>query len=383
MLNHSNKKVNRKKNGNIKYRNPIISVKYELSYHYDSIYSDFQTKSSSLHPNKIIFQPGSLNSNLKLSHNKSSHISNQKTKSVIQTNSKNNNNSSINNNSAIKGKNNKTTKHKSFNKSKSCNDLPLFTNKPSLNIKSLRIANKLEPSINRLLKSKKKSISPYIQKQNFYSNSFNNYTCEYSQEKIKPTPKAFQLLYEKGIEHYNNIHQTHLNNKKEQENNSDIYTYKPKINTNDSSFSNNKKVFYNGLNYTKQCRWKEKILKANELQKIKNEGNELRKCTFTPHIERLHITNDEKIIMKNIAGVNDYVKSRRRMLLLKSQNDKSFNNKTHINEFTISITKPKDFALSKSKTNSKNNSFAFHVINQSRKDYGTDEFFKNEFSILI
>lgn len=373
MLNHNSKKVH-KNNENIKYRNPIISVsRYELSHHYNSIYSNFQTKSSSLQPNKIIFQPGSLNSKLKSNNNKLSHISNQNKKSVIQDNLKNNNNSSIQEN------NNKPIQHKS----KSCNDLPLFTNKPSLNKYSLRIANTLEPSINRLLKSKKRSISPYIQNKNYYSNSFNKYNCEISQEQIKPTPKSFQLLYEKGIEHYNNVHQTYLNNKKEKENNSDIYINKPKINKNNSSFANNKKVVYKGLNYTKQSRWKEKILKANELKKIKNEGNELRNCTFTPHIESLHIKNDEKIIKKNIAGVNDYVKSRRRMLLLKNQNENSFNNKNHINEFTITITKPKDFALSKSKTNSKNNSFGFHLINQCRKDYGTDEFFKNKFPVLI
>lgn len=58
-------------------------------------------------------------------------------------------------------------------------------------------------------------------------------------------------------------------------------------------------------------------------------------------------------------------------------------NKNHTNEFAITITKPKDFALSKSKTNSKNNSVGFHFINQSKKDYGTDEFFKNEFTVLI
>lgn len=380
MLNHNNNKFKRKNNKNIKYRNPIISVpQYELSHHYEAIYSNFQTKSSSLHPNKIIFQPGSLNSKLTSNNNKLSYISSQNKKSVIQNNTKNNNNSSINNNSSFKENNNNPIKHKS----KSCNDLPLFTNKPSLNKHSLRIANKLEPSINRLLKTKKRSISPCSQNQNYYSNSLNNYNCEYSQEQIKPTPKSFQLLYEKGIEHYNNIHQTYLNNKKEKENNSDIYINKPKINKNDSSFANNKKVVYKGLNYTKQSRWKEKILKANELKKIKNEGNELRNCTFTPHIEHLHIKNDEKIITKNIAGVNDYVKSRRRMILLKNQNENSFNNKKHINEFTITITKPKDFALSKSKTNSKNNSVGFHLINQSRKDYGTDEFFKNEFSVLI
>ena len=347
MLNHNNNKVKHKNN---KYRNPIISVpQYELSHHYEAIHSNFQTKSSSLHPNKIIFQPGSLNSKLKSNNNKLSHISSQNKKSVIQNNTKNN----------------KPIKHKS----KSCNDLPLFTNKPSFNKHSLHIANKLEPSINRLLKTKKRSLSPYIQNQIYYSNSFKNYNCEYSQEQIKPTPKSFQLLYEKGIEHYNNIHQTYLNNKKEKENNSDIYMNKPKISKNNFSFANNKRVIYKGLNYTKQSRWKEKILKANELKKIENEGNELRNCTFTPYIERLHIKNDEKIITKNIAGVNDYVKSRRRMILLKNKNENSFNNKNHTNEFAITITKPKDFALSKSKTNSKNNSVGFHFINQSRKDY--------------
>jgi hypothetical protein len=140
MLNHNNNKFKRKNNKNIKYRNPIISVpQYELSHHYEAIYSNFQTKSSSLHPNKIIFQPGSLNSKLTSNNNKLSYISSQNKKSVIQNNTKNNNNSSINNNSSFKENNNNPIKHKS----KSCNDLPLFTSKPSLNKHSLRIANKL------------------------------------------------------------------------------------------------------------------------------------------------------------------------------------------------------------------------------------------------
>ncbi len=250
--------------------------------------------------------------------------------------------------------------------------------KPKLNKNSLKIANKLEPASQRLIKNKKrKNENSYYNKckeiyNNIYNNNNNNFTNRSNSispknSKSKESIKHCNELYNKGIE---NMQKKEKNYKQKLINKQEEYkkfSYKPNINKNsplieknitkknssvDNNNNNNKKQDI----YTKQCEWKKKLQNENKRKKEIYEKNNFKDCTFKPNISQLNIQNDEKFIMKNLQQMNDYV-NKRRENIKKQKEYEEYKNKRlgQISNHSLKPTIPKEFEFqTRERSHSKN-----------------------------
>ena len=266
-----------------------------------------------------------------------------------------------------------------------------FNYKPTLNKKSLKIANKLEPSSQRLLRKKKRIKVENSPKQNsFYSISPSS---AHSPHKTKNTIKKCNELYTKGVEKMQKREIMYKEQKQKENEEYKNYTFKPKITkksplldnsvvktTQKSRTSNNSSEEL----YKKQFEWKKKVENENIKKKEKIENIKNKEYTFKPEISHLNIQNDEKFIIRNINQMNDYVNKRREILQKKKEYEEYKNKRLGLNSnFTIKPTIPREFSLktqsrSHSKSNSKKKIRENNIIvNQKREELKTFGYFND------
>ena len=281
----------------------------------------------------------------------------------------------------------------------------LNTFKPKLNKNSLKIANKLEPASQRLIKNKKRKNNNenYYNKckeiyNNIYNNN-NNFNYNFTNRsnsispknsKSKESIKHCNELYNKGIE---NMQKKEKNYKQKLINKQEEYkkfSYKPNINKNsplieknitkknssvDNNNNNNKKTDI----YTKQCEWKKKLQNENKRKKEIYEKNNFKDCTFKPNISQLNIQNDEKFIMKNLQQMNDYV-NKRRENIKKQKEYEEYKNKRlgKISNHSLKPTIPKEFEFqtrershskNKNKFEDRKNNYTFFNYNYNNNNF--------------
>ena len=192
-----------------------------------------------------------------------------------------------------------------------------FTYRPTLNKKSIEIANKLEPSSKRLLK--KKEYKEIIDKEECeklaidnYKNLFNNNNFnKYENKKINFNEKnLIYKLYNKGLEDLKKKemqHQENLHKKSEEYKN---YSYSPNLSK----------------------------IKKNNQKNIENSKKKLVQedfyishfCTFKPKIITEKMKDNKQIIKKNLKTSNSYIEKRRKQIKQERQKlNKSSDNKKY------------------------------------------------------
>ena len=293
--------------------------------------------------------------------------------------------------------NNESTDSNIYKKRATSKENVKFNYKPTLDKKSIKIANRLEPSSQRLLKKKKRIKVDNSPKNNsFYSIS----PCSASNShKSKNIIKKCNELYSKGVE---NMHKREIMYKKQKLKENEEYknySFKPKITKNSplldnsvvkttpkSRTSNNTSGNINEEIYKKQFEWKKKVENENIKKKEKIENIKQKEYTFKPEISHLNIQNDEKFIMRNIDQMNDYVNKRREILQKKKEYEDYKNKRLGLNRnFQIKPTIPKEFEFktqnrshSRSKSNSKKNFRENNItVNQKREELKTFGYFND------
>ena len=266
-----------------------------------------------------------------------------------------------------------------------------FNYKPTLNKKSIKIAKKLEPSSQRLLKKKKRIKENSPKNNSFYSISPSS-AC--SPHKTKNIIKKCNELYSKGVEKMHKREIMYKEQKQKENEEYKNYTFKPKITKNSPLLDNSvvkttKSRTSNNSSeeiYKKQFEWKKKVENENIKKKEKIENIKNKEYTFKPEISHLNIQNDEKFIMRNINQMNDYVNKRREILQKKKEYEDYKNKRLGLNSnFTIKPTIPREFTLktqsrshSRSKSNSKTKKRENNIIvNQKREELKTFEYFND------
>ena len=178
--------------------------------------------------------------------------------------------------------NNNESDHNNFYKKKEIskdNSYDQLDYKPKLNKKSLQIANKLEPSSQRLMKKKKKFTDDKNKNKNIYKNIYQNHSRSNS---ISPSDKEYlkrcNELYNKGIENMMKREQIYKETKMKKEEEYKNYSFKPKITKNSPVVEKNtiiksispsgKKNIMSDL-YKKQFEWKKKLENENIKKKKK------------------------------------------------------------------------------------------------------------------
>ena len=222
-----------------------------------------------------------------------------------------------------------------------------FTYRPSINKKSLEIANKLEPSSKRLLRKKEKK--EIIDKEECeklaidnYKNLFNNNNFnKYENKKINFNEKnLIYKLYNKGLENLKKKELQYQENVHKKEEEYKNYSYSPNISTNKENKSNKKiknikkqivkKTKKNDL-YHKQIEWKKKKILENSKKKLVQEDFYFKHfCTFKPKILTEKMKDNSQIIKKNLKTSNSYIEKRRKQIKQKNQKlNKSSDNKKY------------------------------------------------------
>ena len=288
---------------------------------------------------------------------------------------------------SLKRLTNKTTKksEKTFNKysTASCSGSlhESFSYKPSLDKTSLKIASNLESSMQRLTKKRK------IHSANHHNKSYSfdiNATQTIKRYSAKSN-KKIEEMYKKGLDRIAIKKQIFNENRKKKENEYKQFTFKP-ITNKDSIIFNNVKIKHKPeFSYNIQSSWYSKVLKNNDIRKIKFDEEEIQQCTFTPKISELDIDNDYTIIQRQIPVINDYVNQRRTVIenskKLNEENEKIFGNNKN---FQIKITVPKEFRFNQRKPNSYNHSRASSIeIEENRKELGTYSFFNENKAVYV
>ena len=266
-------------------------------------------------------------------------------------------------------------------------NLQIYDYKPKLNKKSLEIANKLEPSSQRLTKKKKR----YSNDKNKYKDIYNNiYQNSFHSKLNSKSPsekehlKKFNDLYNKGIENMIKKDKLYKETKIKKDEEYKNYSFKPKLIKNSPILEKNTIIKAtspykkNNLNidlYKKQTDWKKKLENENIRKKEIIEIEKNKDCTFKPEISHLNIQNDEKFIMKNLQQMNDYVNKRREILEKKKEyeNYKKKRLGEDLSSFNIKPTIPKKFEL---KTESRSRSHSKDKIYEDRKN-NTYKFINN------
>ena len=277
-----------------------------------------------------------------------------------------------------------------------------FSYHPKLNKNSLLIAQKLEPSFIRLNKKKKikdnKKIDPKKNYSNLYGISlFNNNASKsnynginffYNNKKNsigkkdknkKEIIEKMNNLYLRGVEQRNKKEKIFNDNQKKKEGEYKNYSFKPTINKNihilnfgQSKKKNNSKKEIHNI-YKKQFEWKKKI--ENKINKKKEKKDETmnKLCTFKPEICVYNSKNNDVVIPRVLAQMNEYVNKRRKNIKYKISEEIYKNKKLggDLSDYTIKSTIPQEFELetemrnrdtSKNKNRSCNN---FHIKNNN------------------
>lgn len=243
----------------------------------------------------------------------------------------------------------KTSKKKKTNNSLATYN---FSFRPELNKKSLLIANKLEPSYIRLNKKKKKINNSMDEREinenylNLYGgrskgkklNVMNNFSPLNINNKTNKTSKKNKKdsdLYLRGLESMKKKEKQYNEKKLKEMEEYKKYSFKPKINksknNNIHSITKQKDI------YKKNIEWKKKLQNENSKKKKKKEALYDKICTFSPNINKEIIQNDEKMIMRNLRQMNDYVNKRRKILRDKEEEENYKNKKLGLEATNFSI----------------------------------------------
>ena len=222
-----------------------------------------------------------------------------------------------------------------------------FTYRPSINKKSQKIANRLEPSSERLLR--KKENKEIIDKEECeklaidnYKNLFNNNNFnKYDNKKINFSEKnLIYNLYNKGLESLKKRelqYQENCHKKNEEYKN---YSYSPNISTNKKNKDKKrvknikkqliKKIEKNDL-YKKQIEWKKKKNIENSKKKLVQEDFYVKHfCTFKPKIITEKMKDNVQIIKRNLKTSNSYIEKRRKQIKQEQQKlNKSSDNRKY------------------------------------------------------
>jgi len=222
-----------------------------------------------------------------------------------------------------------------------------FTYRPSINKKSQKIANRLEPSSKRLLR--KKENKEIIDKEECeklaidnYKNLFNNNNFnKYDNKKINFSEKnLIYNLYNKGLESLKKRelqYQENCHKKNEEYKNN---SYSPNISTTkknkDKKKAKNikkqliKKIENNDL-YKKQIEWKKKKNIENSKKKLVQEDFYVKHfCTFKPKIITEKMKDNVQIIKRNLKTSNSYIEKRRKQIKQEQQKlNKSSDNRKY------------------------------------------------------
>lgn len=233
-----------------------------------------------------------------------------------------------------------TNKPKQLRKSYSCSSInkPMRIKKiqsynslisnPSINKISLKIAERLEPSMLRLTKKKKKR---------YLINSASSDSIKASKRKanISQDTKYFKTsqnninylndLYLKGVSHYQNIQQKHDDNSNKQANEYQLYSFKPKLSTPYKLWNTKKRNKMKTL-YKQQTDWQSFIQKKTSIRRGIDEIEESCICTFKPKIIAKRLLNDDEFIKKYLNQINNYVRNRRKKIQNKSVSNKDTKN---------------------------------------------------------
>ena len=240
---------------------------------------------------------------------------------------------------------------RTFSKDKLDYNNNTFTYHPKINKKSLLIANKLEPSIDRI--TRKKSNNNIIEEKtvlNYYSNLFkDNKIYNYKKKSSTITNincgnQKSNELYIKGLQDMKKKEKTYNDNIKKKGEEYKNYSYHPLIS---KPCTNKKQKNKKEDIYIKNKEWKMKLENENNIKKKKYDEIENKKYTFKPEINKINIKNDIPFIMKNIQQMNEYVNKRRKVLKQKKEEENYKNKKFYLdtNNYTFKTTIPKEFDL--------------------------------------
>ena len=340
-------------------------------------------------------------------------IHSQMTPKLYYTKSNNiyNNNSNLLNNNNHSSDN--LTKKKNHEKNIYNNQ---YTYRPKLNKNSLKIAQNLESSSERLIRKRKKNNNSISNKENkqYYNNIY--FDSSHSRSRSNSTSpssnnknhlKRCNDLYNKGIEQILKREQIYQESKLKKEEEYKKYSFKPKLNnksnvvelnyinnsfTKSKSKNNTKKNIEKKINdiYRKQYDWKRKLENKNMKKREDINKEEIKHCTFKPEISHLNIENDEKFILKNLQQMNDYV-IKRRDIIQKQKEYEEYKNKrlgNNSQNFVIKTTIPKEFEF---QTNNRSRSHSKERVNINNENkvlgnnnYGSNDngycFFNNNIS---
>ena len=222
-----------------------------------------------------------------------------------------------------------------------------FTYRPSINKKSQEIANRLEPSSERLLR--KKENKEIIDKEECeklaidnYKNLFNNNNFnKYDNKKINFNEKnLIYNLYNKGLESLKKRELQYQENCRKKNEEYKNYSYSPNISTNKKNKVKKrvknikkqliKKIEKNDL-YKKQIEWKKKKNIENSKKKLIQENFYVKHfCTFKPNILTEKMKDNAQLIKKNLKTSNSYIEKRRKQIKQEQQKlNKSSDNRKY------------------------------------------------------
>lgn len=268
-------------------------------------------------------------------------------------------------------------KKKKNNIEKNCNNNKSnnFSYHPTINKKSLLIAQRLEPSFVRLNKSNK--INNIIEQdpKKYYLNlyedsllvntttqninqeifSFKNNNDSKNKNNNKNIFEKMNNLYLRGIEERQKKQKLYNENQRKKGEEYKKFSFKPYLrNNNINAFKMNSKINYikkkkiNNFKsniYKKQFEWKKKIESKIIKNKEKKEESISKLCTFRPELSIYNYKSNNKYINKNIDQMNEYVAKRRKTIKYKISEENHKYKKLHcgVEDFSIKSTIPQEF----------------------------------------
>lgn len=280
-----------------------------------------------------------------------------------------------------------------------------FTYRPSINKKSQDIANKLEPSSERILKKKeKKELMDKEECEKLaidnYKNLFNNNNCfnKYENKKINfSEKKLIYKLYNKGLEDLKKKEMQFQENVQKKNEEFENYSFFPNISLPSKKNNSHKNIknikaqvpvrklkYLNNNFYNKQIEWKKKKNLENSKKKLVEENCYINKnCTFKPDISNEKLKDNEEIIKRNLKTYNSYIEKRRKQIKEeKDKLNKSFPNKKYGFSLKDFFCKEKNNLIYGSKDMNKTSLYKYNKnINYKRNLLFGEE--KNNMNIVI
>jgi len=286
--------------------------------------------------------------------------------------------------------------------------------KPKLNQNSLKIAEHLMPSKERLVSKSRRSVSrsrsptptKFKNSSNFSFLSDDGYVPIQNKKRSKsPNPSnRVKELYLKGLEQKKKLETLHDQKKKSELEEYKKFSYKPKIITNSPVLNSrfqavNEKNYKDSENntkenfkvkydiYEKNINWKKNIENNNKRLKKNLEDEIYKDLQFKPVIHKKIPENDEKFIMKNIEQIEEYV-NRRRNNIQKQKDEEDYKKKIFPNgeKFILKPTIAKEFKLkteersrsrsSDGRRSRENSNDSSRNVNIMRKKIKANDFFE-------